>query len=72
MMYVPDNYDLFEQHERQMERAFEHCPKCDKCESPLDYQAYRCDDKLLCWDCAVDWLDTLKEDVPEGDYEDEW
>ena len=57
--YVPDNYDMFERHDRQMEDRLDRCPKCALCGEPIqDEYGYRVEDDndLFCWDCALQWL----------------
>lgn len=50
-----DNYSLWEQHDRDMERELERCPKCDCCgEYIQDEYLYLIDGEILCLDCLND------------------
>jgi len=61
-MTIPDNYDLFEAHDREMERRERMLPKCEWCGSPI-YQesAFRINGCWYCDDCLSD----LREDIDE-------
>ena len=68
-MIIPDNYDLFEAHEREVERRISRLPKCNKCGEPItsDY-AYDLDG-LWCEDCFEDFTQEIRVDMDyyEGD-----
>ena len=54
-MTIPDNYDLFEAHERQINRKLSRLPVCNRCGEPItSEQAYDVDG-LWCEDCFNDW-----------------
>ena len=54
-MCLPDNYDLFEQHERQIERQLKRLPVCTKCGAPITSEkAYKVDG-WYCEDCFEEW-----------------
>lgn len=51
-MYVPDNYDLWEAHDKEQERALEKLPVCGECGEPIqDDFAYKIDGEIICEDC---------------------
>ena len=60
---IPDNYDLFEAHEREVERRIARLPKCNKCGEPItsDY-AYDVDG-LWCEDCFEDFKNDIQVDM---------
>lgn len=52
MAYVPDNYDLWKQREREKERRLKRLPKCSECGEPItDGFAYQFEGKYICQDC---------------------
>lgn len=61
---IPDNLDLWETHDAEMERRRDNRPKCDCCGEPIqdDYQ-YKIDGEVLCLDC-VNY--TYREEVTEN------
>ena len=53
-MYVPDNYDLYRQHEARQEAEFERLPECSECgEKITDDQCWLFDSYPICDRCAV-------------------
>ena len=47
-----DNYDLWEQHDREQERQRERLPQCDYCgEEIMDEHFYIIDDEYICPEC---------------------
>ena len=51
-MYVPDNYDLFLQHQARQDRQLEKLPVCDCCLEPIqDEHYYDLGGELFCKDC---------------------
>lgn len=51
-MYVPDNYDMFEQHEAEQARQLKRLPLCDYCHEHItDTHYYEFDGKKVCPDC---------------------
>lgn len=66
--YVPDNYEIWEAHERDMERRRERdieecgvgrCVHCD--EFVLDYEEhYNIHGDLVCGECVLEWLQQFK------------
>lgn len=64
-----DNYDLWERHDWAMETVVMKRPTCDCCHEHIqDDTGYRIDGKLMCRDCAEEWLDDQAEDI---DWEEE-
>lgn len=39
-MNIPDNYDLWEAHERRQQRILDRLPKCDRCREPIQDEHY--------------------------------
>lgn len=52
---VPDNFDLYDAHERAQAREEANLPHCDRCGEPIyeDY-AFRIDGELICERCIDD------------------
>lgn len=47
-----DNYDLWEQHDRERERELQKLPKCDECgERIQDDYLYEINGELVCIEC---------------------
>lgn len=54
-MNIPDNYDLWEQHEREQERLLERLPVCRRCNERIqDDEYYYIEGVILCEDCMKD------------------
>lgn len=51
---VPDNYDIFREHEKKMEREQSRLPKCDCCGEPT-YVYYDIFGNTICPDCIDDF-----------------
>lgn len=53
-MNVPDNYDLWVQHEQQQERQRSRLPVCDSCRRPIyEEHLYRIEGQALCEGCMI-------------------
>lgn len=51
-MNIPDNFDLWEAHEREKERQLERLPVCEVCSKPIqDEHLYLINDEFVCQDC---------------------
>lgn len=53
-MNIPDNYNLWEAHERRKEKLLEQLPLCEahKCRHPIqDDYYFEIDGEILCEDC---------------------
>lgn len=51
-MYVPDNYDLWEAHDREQTKRLERLPVCERCGEPIqDEHLYLINDEFVCLDC---------------------
>ena len=49
---IPDNYDLWEQHEREIENMRDQLPVCDVCDVPIDDDFYyEINGENICADC---------------------
>lgn len=62
-MIVPDNYDILEAHERQVERSLARLPKCCKCGEPITSEYGYDVDGLWCQDCFDDWKRDVRVDM---------
>lgn len=52
MWNMPDNYDLWEQHEREQEKALEELPVCAECGEPIQTEfCYEINGEYICEDC---------------------
>lgn len=51
-MSIPDNYDLWVEHDREQERQLAQLPRCSECRRPIqeDY-CYMINDMPICPDC---------------------
>ena len=50
--YVPDNYDLWEEHQREQDERLDSLPKCSECGNPIqDDECYEFDGDLICEKC---------------------
>ena len=64
MGYVPDNYDLWKDHEWEKERRLKRLPKCIECGEPIQSDhAYQFEGKFICPDCM---------EYHKVDIEEEW
>ena len=51
-MNIPDNYDLWEAHDRQQAKQLEELPVCEICGEPIqDDHLYLINDEFVCPDC---------------------
>lgn len=51
-MNIPDNYDMWEAHERQQEKLLERLPECEICGKTIqDDYYYEINDSIICEDC---------------------
>lgn len=51
-MNIPDNYDLWEDHEREKEQALERLPVCEVCGNPIQGDhLYLINDEFVCPAC---------------------
>ena len=62
-MYIPDNYDIFEQHEREVERKLKNLPVCRKCGEPITSEYAYDIDGLWCEDCFEDFKNDIRVDM---------
>lgn len=54
-MNIPDNYDLWEAHEREQERKLAERPVCDICDHPIqDDHFYQINGDNVCTGCLDD------------------
>lgn len=52
---IPDNYDLWEAHEREQEKLLEELPECENCGKTIqDDFYYEINDSIICEDCLND------------------
>lgn len=54
-MSTPDNYDLWEKHDAEQQKALEQMPKCCECGNPIQEDfCYEINDEPVCDDCMHD------------------
>ena len=52
MLYIPDNYDRWLQHDAEQERKLQMLPKCSECDEHIQTdECYEINDELVCPDC---------------------
>lgn len=55
-MRVPDNYDMFEAHEREQQAAMELLPVCDICDQHVQSEyCYKINDTIICESCMAEY-----------------
>lgn len=63
---IPDNYDLWEAHERRAEQRLSRCPMCDKCGKLIQDEFYfYIEYENLCQPCMEDRYMMRTEDYGE-------
>lgn len=51
-MNIPDNYDLWEAHDREQAKQLERLPVCEICGKPIqDEHLYLINDEFVCPEC---------------------
>lgn len=67
MQHIPDNYDLFEQHQAEEAEWLGKRPCCAKCgEKIADDYGYEIEPgEIWCLSCVEEWLDDQKVDIDE-------
>lgn len=51
-MYIPDNYDLFKQHDAEQQKQLDRLPRCSECEHPIqDEFCFEVNGELVCDEC---------------------
>lgn len=66
-MNIPDNYDLWEDHEAEQEKGLEKLPVCENCGQPI--QSERCyiiNDSFICPDCLESDFGHDTDEFTEG------
>lgn len=67
MQYIPDNYDLFVQHDAEQQRALEDLPVCSCCKEPIQQEkAVYYNDQWVCEDCEGKFWQSIREDFLES------
>ena len=63
VQYVPDNYDMFEQMEREIENVLKDLPVCSECGELIhtDYY-YDINGELICEDCMNEYYRKSTDD----------
>lgn len=55
-MRVPDNLDLFDEHEAEQQAALELLPVCDICDEHIQSEyCYQINDTVICESCMVEY-----------------
>lgn len=63
-MNIPDNLDLFEQHDREQARRLSELPKCSQCEQPIQQKmAVRISGKWYCDSCLDIYFREVVDEV---------
>lgn len=53
-MNVPDNYDLWEAHDREQAKQLAELPVCEVCGKPIqDEHLYLINDEFVCEECLI-------------------
>ena len=62
-MYVPDNYDLWKQHDAEQQEKLDRLPLCEYCEEHIqsDYY-YEIGNECICEECLND---NFRKDIEE-------
>lgn len=68
--YIPDNYDIFEAHERENTRHVSRLPRCANCNEPIEDDYGYDVDGLFCESCFKAWVDEIRVEIEEQG--DEW
>ena len=62
-MRIPDNYDLFEQHDAEHERQLQKLPVCCYCDEPIqDDCFYLINDEIICVRCLKEYFRKAVDD----------
>ena len=63
---IPDNYDMWERHERECEARLARCPECEKCGKKIQSDFYfYIENEILCEGCMEDKYMRRTEDFME-------
>jgi formylmethanofuran dehydrogenase subunit E len=63
-MSIPDNADLYDKYDREMERLRRQLPECCHCGEPIQQErAVRIDGNWYCDDCLSDYFREVVEEV---------
>lgn len=53
-MNIPDNYDLWESHEREQAKRLQKLPVCEVCGNPIqDEHLFLINDEFVCTECLI-------------------
>lgn len=63
MQIIPDNYDLFESHERQLERRLKRLPICNRCGDRITSEYAYDVDGLWCEKCFEIFTKEIRVDM---------
>lgn len=65
MCYIPDNYDRWEQHNREQEAKLDKLPRCSECDEPIqDEYCYYINGEYICEECMEQYK--VSTDLIEG------
>lgn len=63
MCYIPDNYDRFEKHDRELQAELDKLPVCDCCHEPIQQEkAIYYNDQWCCEECESEFWQNIRED----------
>lgn len=64
--YIPDAYDLWEQHERKQQAELDRLPRCSECGEPIqDDECFVWGNEPICLQCLKDNHTKKVEDLIE-------
>lgn len=64
--YIPDAYDLWEQHERKQQAELDRLPRCSECGEPIqDDECFTWGNETICLQCLKDNHTKKVEDLIE-------
>lgn len=67
MSYIRDNFDLFDQYDREQNRKLAELPICDVCGEPIQSEkAVYYNDMWCCKNCEKDFWQEIREDFLEN------
>jgi formylmethanofuran dehydrogenase subunit E len=66
MYYIRDNYDMWEQHDREEQAKLDELPVCEICQEPIQQEkAIYYNDQYCCEECEREFWQNIREDFLE-------
>lgn len=54
-MRIPDNYDLWKQHDREQHKLLQQLPRCSECDEPIQEEyCFEFNGEYICESCLKD------------------